>query len=44
VPFDVKIGDQILFKWHSATNILEFENNQYLLMKEDDIIVVIGNG
>ena len=41
IPFDVKIGDQILFKWHAATNVIEFDQMQYLLLKEDDIIVVI---
>ena len=42
VPFNVQIGDQVVFKWHKATNVLEVDQKQYLLMKEDDIIVVIG--
>ena len=41
IPFDVEVGDQILFKWHAATTVLEFDDIQYLLLKEDDIIVVI---
>ena len=40
IPFDVKIGDQILFKWHAATTVLEFDDIQYLLLKEDDITYV----
>jgi co-chaperonin GroES (HSP10) len=42
IPFDVKIGDQILFKWHAATTVLEFDDIQYLLLKEDDITMVIN--
>jgi len=42
IPFDVEVGDQILFKWHAATTVLEFDGIQYLLLKEDDIIVVIN--
>jgi len=42
IPFDVEVGDQILFKWHAATTVLEFDDIQYLLLKEDDIIVVIN--
>ena len=42
IPFDVEVGDQILFKWHAATTVLEFDDIQYLLLKEDDIIVVVN--
>jgi|TARA_B100001971_G_scaffold210314_1_gene235561 co-chaperonin GroES (HSP10) len=42
IPFDVKIGDQVLFKWHSATTVLELGEEQYLLLKEDDIIIVVN--
>ena len=42
IPFDVKVGDQILFKWHAATTVLEFDDIHYLLLKEDDITMVIN--
>ena len=42
IPFDVKVGDQVLFKWHAATTVLEFDDIQYLLLKEDDITMVIN--
>jgi len=42
IPFDVEIGDQVLFKWHSATTVLELDEEQYLLLKEDDIIIVVN--
>ena len=42
IPFDVEVGDQILFKWHAATTVLEFDDIHYLLLKEDDITMVIN--
>jgi len=39
-PLDVKKGDKVLFGKYSGTE-LKFEGQEYLMMKEDDILGVI---
>jgi chaperonin GroES len=40
VPFNVKVGDIIIFKKYSPDE-LEIEDNEYLIMTEEDILAVI---
>ena len=39
-PLDVKEGDQILFGKYSGTE-LKFEGNDYLMMRESDLLAII---
>lgn len=39
-PMDVKIGDRILFGKYSGTTV-KIEGDEYLVMREDDIMGVI---
>mgnify|MGYP000736345236 CR=1 FL=1 len=41
VPMEVKVGDRVLFgKW--GANEVKVEGEEYLVMKEDEIIAVVG--
>jgi len=40
VPLEVKIGDRILFGKYSGTEI-KIEGEEYLIMREDDILGII---
>jgi chaperonin GroES len=40
VPMDVKVGDRVLFGKYSGTEI-KIEGDEYLMMREDDILGVI---
>lgn len=41
LPFNVKIGDVVLFKKYSPEEI-EIEGVEYLIMKEADVLAVLG--
>ena len=40
IPIDVKVGDQVLFGKYAGTEI-KVEGQEYLIMREDDILGVI---
>ena len=40
-PMDVKVGDRILFGKYSGTTV-KIEGDEYLVMREDDIMGVIA--
>lgn len=40
IPLDVKVGDRVLFGKYAGTEI-KIDGNEYLMMKEDDILGVI---
>jgi chaperonin GroES len=39
--FSVSIGDRVLFTAYGGTDV-KFDGNDYLIMREDDILAVIG--
>lgn len=41
IQFNVKVGDTVMFKKYSPEEV-EIEGEQYLIMKESDILAVIG--
>jgi chaperonin GroES len=43
VPLDVKPGDSILFGKYSGQEI-KLDGNEYLIMREDDVLAVVGEG
>lgn len=40
VPFNVKVGDTVIFKKYSPDEV-EVEGAEYLIMSEDDILAII---
>lgn len=40
VPFNVKVGDIVIFKKYSPDEV-EVEDNEYLIMSEDDILAIV---
>jgi chaperonin GroES len=40
LPLDVKVGDKVLFGKYAGTEI-KVEGNEYLMMREDDILGVV---
>ena len=42
-PMDVKEGDRILIGKYSGSEI-KLEDNDYVILREDEILAVIGNG
>ena len=40
IPVDVKVGDKVLFGKYAGTEV-KVEGNEYLIMREDDILGVI---
>lgn len=40
IPLDVKVGDKVLFGKYSGTEI-KIEGEEYLIMREDDILGVM---
>ena len=40
IPFNVKVGDIIIFKKYSPDEI-EIDKREYLIMNEDDILAII---
>ncbi len=43
VPLDVKAGDRILFGKYSG-NEIKIDGEEYLIMREDEVLGVIENG
>ena len=39
-PLTVKVGDKVLYGKYAGTEI-SYDNNDYLIMREDDIVAVI---
>ena len=39
-PLDVRVGDTILFGKYSGQDV-KVDNNDYLIMKEDDVLAVV---
>lgn len=39
--FSVKIGDRVLFTSYAGTDV-KFEGDEYLIMREEDILAIIG--
>ena len=42
LPLDVKAGDRVLFGKYSGSEI-EVEGREYLIMKEEDLLGVVGS-
>ena len=40
-PFQVKVGDRVLFTSYAGTEI-KIEGEEYLILGEDDVLAVIG--
>ena len=40
LPLDVKVGDVVLFGKYAGTEV-KVDNNDYLMMREDDILAVV---
>ena len=43
MPMDVKVGDRILFGKYSGNDI-KLDGNEYLIMREDEILGVLEGG
>ncbi|HEU6450089.1 MAG TPA: co-chaperone GroES [Gemmatimonadaceae bacterium] len=41
VPMDVKVGDKVLYGKYSGTEVT-LDGDQYLILKESDILAVVG--
>jgi len=41
VPMDVKAGDKVLFGKYSGTDI-KIDGEEYLILREDEVLAVIG--
>jgi chaperonin GroES len=41
IPLDVKAGDRILFGKYSGTDI-KIDGQEYLILREDEVLAVIG--
>ena len=41
VPMDVKVGDKVLYGKYSGTEVT-IDNEQYLILRESDVLAVIG--
>ncbi len=41
IPLDVKVGDKVLFGKYAGTEV-KLEGADYLIMREDDILGVLG--
>jgi chaperonin GroES len=43
VPLDVKAGDRILFGKYTSQEI-KLDGEEYLIMREDEVLAVVGGG
>ena len=41
VPMEVKVGDKVLYGKYSGTEVT-IDNNQYLILRESDVLAIIG--
>ncbi len=39
VPFELKIGDYVYFEWHHATRKFKINDEFYLMLTEDEILL-----
>ena len=42
IPMEVKVGDKVLYGKYSGTEISTKDGEDYLIMREDDILAVSG--
>ena len=40
-PLELKVGDQVLFGQYAGTTV-KYEGEEYLVMREEDVIAVLG--
>jgi chaperonin GroES len=40
-PLEVKVGDRVLFAKYSGTEVTTKEGDEYLIVKEDDILAIV---
>lgn len=40
-PLEVKVGDRVLFAKYSGTEVTTKEGDEYLIVKEEDILAII---
>jgi chaperonin GroES len=43
IPMDVKIKDTVLYAKYAGT-IIKLEGQEYLILKETDLLAIVGNG
>jgi len=41
IPLDIKVGDRILFSKYAGTEV-KIDGEEHLMMREDDILAVVG--
>ena len=41
VPMDVKVGDKVLYGKYSGTEVT-LDNEQYLILREADVLAIVG--
>jgi chaperonin GroES len=39
VPFELKVGDYVYFEWHNATRKFKINDEFYLMLTEDEILL-----
>ncbi len=44
IPLDVQVGDQVLFGKYSGSDIPKQFGDEFLIMREDEILGVLTNG
>ncbi|MBQ7678524.1 MAG: co-chaperone GroES [Butyrivibrio sp.] len=42
VPMEVKVGDQVIYSKYAGTEVKMDEDETYIIVKQDDILAVIG--
>ena len=42
VPMEVSVGDQVIYSKYSGTEVKLDEDETYIIVKQDDILAVIG--
>lgn len=42
-PLEVKVGDKVLFAKYSGTEVTTKDGNEYLIVKEEDILAIMKN-
>jgi chaperonin GroES len=40
-PLEVKVGDRVLFAKYSGTEVTTKDGDEYLIVKEDDILAIV---
>lgn len=41
VPLDVKVGDRVIYSKYAGTEV-KYEGDEYLILRESDILAVLG--